>query len=277
VTYSLDTRMHIAHKSAPFKFEFSDKTGQHFEFKTAVPGGAPGGAAGVSTTTSSVIVTTQAGGPGQAGARVGPPPDAAEFTLRAEGAGTYMFRTRNGSEGKEVTEQLGKQMIEGVEAEGTRSTVTIAAGEIGNDRPIEIVSERWYSPELQLVVMTRHSDPRLGETTYRLTNISRTEQAKSLFEVPVDYTVKEGRPGPQQSPQHQRGYASRTHLNNRSEHRERKAARAVTRAAFRFGLVNSEIGPIRLFGPIDFAPQLFLFFAAADSSFSFRLLHNLLR
>ncbi len=83
-------------------------------------------------------------------------------------------------------------MIEGVEAEGTRTTMTIPAGEIGNERPIEIVSERWYSPELQLVVMTRHSDPRSGETTYKLTNINRTEPAKSLFEVPAGYTIKEG-------------------------------------------------------------------------------------
>lgn len=95
------------------------------------------------------------------------------------------------------TESLGRQNIEGVDAEGTRTTVTIAAGEIGNERPIEIVSERWYSQELQTVVMTRHSDPRFGENTYRLTNINRSEPAKSLFEVPGDYTVKEGPPAPE--------------------------------------------------------------------------------
>jgi TonB family protein len=89
-------------------------------------------------------------------------------------------------------ESLGKQIVEGVEAEGTRSTITIPAGEIGNDRPIEIVNERWYSPELQTVVMTRHSDPRFGESSYRLTNIDRSEPAKSLFEVPGDYTLKSG-------------------------------------------------------------------------------------
>jgi hypothetical protein len=94
----------------------------------------------------------------------------------------------------EVKEDLGKQTIEGVVAEGTRTTVTIPAGEIGNERAIEIVSERWYSPELQLVVMTRHSDPRSGEMTYKLTNINRAEPAKSLFEVPAGYTVKEGPP-----------------------------------------------------------------------------------
>ena len=92
-------------------------------------------------------------------------------------------------------ESLGKQNIEGVEAEGTRSTITIATGEIGNELPINIVSERWYSPELQTVVMTRHSDPRFGETSYRLTNINRSEPARSLFEVPSDYTIDEPVPG----------------------------------------------------------------------------------
>ena len=98
-----------------------------------------------------------------------------------------------GNEHKNVkSESLGKQSVEGVEAEGKRTTVTIPVGEIGNERAIEIINERWYSPELQTVVMTRHSDPRFGETLYRLTNINRSEPAKSLFEIPADYTIKEG-------------------------------------------------------------------------------------
>lgn len=88
-------------------------------------------------------------------------------------------------------ESLGKQLVEGVEAEGTRTTMTIAAGAIGNERAIEIISERWYSPELQTVVMTRHSDPRFGETVYRLTNISRAEPDASLFRIPSDYRIEE--------------------------------------------------------------------------------------
>jgi hypothetical protein len=88
-------------------------------------------------------------------------------------------------------ESLGKETVEGVEAEGTRFTHTIAAGEIGNEAPINIVSETWYSPELQTVVMSKHSDPRLGENTYRLTGINRSEPARALFEVPSDYTIKE--------------------------------------------------------------------------------------
>lgn len=105
--------------------------------------------------------------------------------------GPMVMEWHGAREGKAKKESLGKQVIEGVEAEGTRSTVTIAAGEIGNERAIEIVSERWYSSELQTVVMTRHSDPRFGETTYKLTNINRTEPDHSLFELPAGYTLKE--------------------------------------------------------------------------------------
>jgi hypothetical protein len=100
---------------------------------------------------------------------------------------------RASAEGK--TESLGKQVIEGVEAEGVRSVITIPEGRIGNDRPIEIVSERWDSPELQTVVLSKHNDPRFGETVYRLTNINRAEPAQTLFEVPSDYKVEEGHPG----------------------------------------------------------------------------------
>lgn len=95
-------------------------------------------------------------------------------------------------EGKK--EDLGTQTIEGVEAQGSRTTHTIPAGEIGNEKPLQIVRERWYSPELQAVVMSRSVDPRMGETTYRLTNIQRTEPDHSLFEIPEDYKVIEGGP-----------------------------------------------------------------------------------
>ena len=95
---------------------------------------------------------------------------------------------------KPQTEALGRQTIEGLEVEGTRSTVTIAAGEIGNERELRIVSERWYSADLRAVVLSKRSDPRLGETTYRLTGISRTEPDHALFEVPTGFTLKEGPP-----------------------------------------------------------------------------------
>jgi len=98
--------------------------------------------------------------------------------------------------GQKKLESLGTQTIEGVTAEGTRSTLTIPAGEIGNTLPIEIVEETWYSPDLQITLMTKVRDPRTGESTYRLTNLSRSEPDHSLFEVPADYTVRDNKPLP---------------------------------------------------------------------------------
>jgi hypothetical protein len=128
-----------------------------------------------------------------------PPPPGAPLTITTaplavahlEGGDQVHFRTANGKH--EVRhEDLGKQTIEGVVCEGKRTVATVPAGEIGNERPIETVSERWYSPELQVVVMSKHSDPRSGEHTYRLQNIVRSEPSPTLFQVPSDYTVKEG-------------------------------------------------------------------------------------
>ena len=82
-------------------------------------------------------------------------------------------------------------MIEGVAAEGTRTTHTIPAGSMGNERPIEITYERWHSKELQLDVLIKSVDPRSGESTQQMTNISRGEPDPALFEIPSDYTVQE--------------------------------------------------------------------------------------
>ena len=93
-----------------------------------------------------------------------------------------------------ATESLGTQTMEGVEAEGTRHTITIPPGEIGNEKAIVIVAERWYSPDLQVVVQSRRRDPRMGDTSYRLTAITRGEPDHSLFEVPPGFTIVEGPP-----------------------------------------------------------------------------------
>ncbi|HQZ94823.1 MAG TPA: hypothetical protein PLP21_00820 [Pyrinomonadaceae bacterium] len=85
------------------------------------------------------------------------------------------------------TEELGTRDFEGVSAEGTRRTTTIPAGAIGNERPIEIVYERWYSKEIGMVVYSKNTDPRSGEQTYKLTNIVRSEPDPSLFAVPTEY------------------------------------------------------------------------------------------
>jgi hypothetical protein len=83
-------------------------------------------------------------------------------------------------------ESLGTKMIEGVQAEGTRTVMTIPVGQIGNNRPIQTVVETWYSPQLQTVVYSKTTDPRMGETVYQLTKIKLSEPEPSLLQLPAD-------------------------------------------------------------------------------------------
>lgn len=95
------------------------------------------------------------------------------------------------SESKEGTkEDLGKQTIAGVECVGTRITKTIPAGEVGNERPISIVKETWYSPDIDAIVQSKSTDPRFGDVTYSLSNVQLGEQPQQLFAPPADYQIK---------------------------------------------------------------------------------------
>jgi hypothetical protein len=86
-------------------------------------------------------------------------------------------------------ESLGSQNIEGVMAEGNRTTTTYPVGMMGNDREFSAVSEVWVSPELKVTILSKNNDPRNGESTLRLKNLSRTQPDPLLFTVPPDYTV----------------------------------------------------------------------------------------
>lgn len=132
------------------------------------------------TEKAAVAGARSGGGGGRGGAVVAPagvPP-----------TGTLMRVPSNANVSKE---DLGQQVIEGVLAMGSRSTTVIPAGAIGNVQPISVVSEQWFSEDLKILVMTKHSDPRSGETTYRLLNVVQGEPHRSLFEVPPDYTLKD--------------------------------------------------------------------------------------
>jgi hypothetical protein len=98
---------------------------------------------------------------------------------------------RVGGPGNEQTaeERLSPKVIEGVRVEGIRRTSTLAAGAIGNERAIVVTTEEWTSPELKVLVLSEHSDPRTGTSTYKLVNLKRAEPAASLFQVPSDYTI----------------------------------------------------------------------------------------
>jgi hypothetical protein len=109
-------------------------------------------------------------------------------------AGTRAISSQ-GSNGKDQkTEPLDAKTIEGIQAIGTRSTNTIPAGTIGNDKDIVITHEIWDSPELKLVLLSTQDDPRFGQTTYSLTNIQRGEPSKALFQVPAGYKIEKDTP-----------------------------------------------------------------------------------
>jgi len=179
VSYHLDPRTNTAMKMPFAKGAIPPPPHpvSQFFFATAVDGPPSGEAMAKMKAEAMATATITAGGMTA--------PDAASIAA-------FKIKER----GEEKTESLGQQTIEGMPVTGTRTTRTLAAGAIGNDQPIEIVSETWYSSNLQMVVTSKHSDPQIGETTYKLTNIQQAEPAHSLFEVPANYTVHEGQGKP---------------------------------------------------------------------------------
>jgi hypothetical protein len=151
----------------------SDEDKQKIEAATAAKAARAAGAGDAPSRAAAVEQEKMAAAAGRGGARGG-------------GGGVMMPRMRGGMEGP-----LEHKTLEGVPVEGRKTTTVIPAGQVGNEQPITITSEEWRSPDLNVLVMTRHFDPRTGESTYRLQNIVRAEPDRSLFMVPADYTVKD--------------------------------------------------------------------------------------
>ncbi|MGA2115577.1 MAG: hypothetical protein ABSH56_12610 [Bryobacteraceae bacterium] len=98
--------------------------------------------------------------------------------------------------GDDKVESLGAGTMEGVAVRGTRTTTTIPAGRIGNELPIVVVTETWYSADLDTAILTRRNDPRSGETVSRMSNLVRAEPPASMFQLPADFRVVDApRPG----------------------------------------------------------------------------------
>ena len=92
-------------------------------------------------------------------------------------------------------ESLGTKIIEGLTAEGHRTTMTYAVGAIGNDRPLLVTHEMWMSPELRILLLSINHDPRSGDSTMKIQNVSRAEPDPALFQVPPDFeTVDDNGP-----------------------------------------------------------------------------------
>ena len=127
-----------------------------------------------------------------------PPPPGAEKTwfvssgsVAAPNVQVFAKTQGSSSDSSVAKTDLGIQTIEGVPAQGTRTTRTLPAGAVGNEQPILITTETWYSPDLKVLVLSKTSDPRMGDTTYKLSNIQRAEPPASLFQIPDDYTIKD--------------------------------------------------------------------------------------
>ncbi|RQP24200.1 hypothetical protein [Piscinibacter terrae] len=111
------------------------------------------------------------------------------------------FRAQIGApRGPGATTSLGTKDIEGVKANGERTTWTIEAGKVGNEKPIVITRDVWTSPDLMVTVLSKDSDPRVGETTYRLANLKRGEPEAALMKVPADFQASKPMPWPPTAP-----------------------------------------------------------------------------
>ncbi len=137
--------------------------------------------------------------------RVGQPPPPPP-PPSARGTGNYLYPPPPpAAPAPPKVESLGTGDIEGVSAVGRRTRVTIPTGQMGNDRPIEITDERWESPDLKMVILSRHHDPRTGDIEFRLSNVSRGEPPRELFMVPSDYKIVDISPPPPPPPPARRG------------------------------------------------------------------------
>jgi hypothetical protein len=159
-----------------YTLNLADKTAQ----KMTMPPPAAGGPGGPAVAARANTFFLQMG-PGPATAGALPPP-----------AMAIQGQVMVNDQAQATTEDLGSETREGLLVNGTRTTRTIPAGQIGNDKPISIVTEVWTSPDLKTIVYSKRSDPRMGEQTFQLTNINRSEPDPSLFTVPADFKVVDG-------------------------------------------------------------------------------------
>jgi hypothetical protein len=105
----------------------------------------------------------------------------------------------NSSNAQVKVEDLESTNLEGFAAKGIRRSFTIPAQASGTGAPVTVVDEYWYSEDLHLNLLVRHTDPRTGVQTVALSNINREGPPPAFFEVPegfktVDVTPPAGAP-----------------------------------------------------------------------------------
>ena len=90
-------------------------------------------------------------------------------------------------------DSIGTDVLDGLNVIGTRETITINAGVLGNERALVSTREFWYSPDLETNLSITRKDPRLGKQVIHLSEISRTEPDSAKFQVPAGFTVEDVR------------------------------------------------------------------------------------
>ncbi len=183
-SYSLDPASRTARENRRFQMAIAGTTGEPagaavYTPGTAVPSPTPAPPGGVSRTVTIVRDAQSVQVDSQVGVVASP------FAATAVGAAAVVGID-------EPAEDLGEQVLEGLLVRGERRTRSIPAGTIGNERPIDIVTERWYSKDIDATVLERHVDPRFGETSYRLVNVVLGEPSPDLFQVPREYEIEAG-------------------------------------------------------------------------------------
>lgn len=167
-----------------YTLNLTDKTAWKNPMPPMPAGGTASGVNVSGTAISTNTVFIRAGGDGAVQMPDMPPPPMASQV--------FIQKRLVEDAGEVSTEDLGTQVMEGVQVTGTRSTQTIPVGKIGNDRPIVITTEVWTSPDLKTTLLSKRSDPRMADQTFKLTNIQRSEPDPSLFTVPSDFKITEG-------------------------------------------------------------------------------------
>jgi hypothetical protein len=137
------------------------------------------------TPTASPSQVPVAMGAAVSGFAAGPPSGAVGFFVQSRAVSSQLTSKNT------TTEPLGTKTIEGIQVTGTRTTSTIPAGTIGNEKDLTTTREEWYSPELKLVVQSTQNDPRFGQTTYNLNDIRQGPPDEALFQAPTDYKIEE--------------------------------------------------------------------------------------
>jgi hypothetical protein len=90
-------------------------------------------------------------------------------------------------------ESLGNDVIDDLNVVGTRETLSIAPGTVGNTQPLVAIREFWYSPDLQVNLSVTRVDPRTGTQVLQLVDLSRREPDPAIFQVPDGFIIQDAR------------------------------------------------------------------------------------